>query len=143
MSGIKRKLYIEVKIIYDGACKFIRLNVYELPLQFRVLEDDIPINYWIGINGLSIYRDSESTKFNLFHNKSADQTINIDLRKHRKEILDNLIDEGQDLNLMFNATSTLAGNTLWFMSNEPTYELLNNLDIITFVYNKDRKVFKT
>ena len=120
-------------MIYNGACKFIQLSGFDLPLQFRVLEDDIPIDYWIGTDDLSIYRPEDYTRPYYYY-----QCVNVDANIHGKEILTNLIvdDENQ-------ATSTLAGNKLTFYGESLEYveNLLTNWDILMFEYSSEWDIF--
>ena len=72
---------IIVNLIYNGNCQFIQLtNDFKLPLQFRVLEDNVPLDYWTE-DGHTLYK---------YDGDAEIPYVNIDLRKYKKEILDNL-----------------------------------------------------
>ena len=127
-DGFNDNLYtIEINLIYDGRCKFIIMNDYKLPVQFRVLENNVPIDYWIITVDLSTY-----------------QYVNIDLNKHRDEILNNLIVNEDDDEFSYEwheSKSKLASNELVIETNGSIYDLIENWDVMTFIYNVRDKNF--
>ena len=139
-----REYPLEIKLIYDGRCKFVKLDRFRLPLEFKVLEDNVPIDYWIGNGGLSIYQDGGDFDR---------QYVNIDLGKYKDEILRNLVFEQYNNTFgdFTRATSTLVGNKLLFdlqsysverNNKEYLYQFVENLGITTFLYNHIENIFK-
>jgi hypothetical protein len=110
---------LEVEMIYDGACKFIQLKRSKLPLQFRVLEDNIPMKYWIS--------DTEQYIF---------PYVNIDLRDKLEEIKNNM-KPGQ-----FGKTSSLAGYKLTFIPGDAEDVISGKYDIGVFTYSRVLNAFQ-
>jgi hypothetical protein len=138
-STDEEKYELEVKMIYNGACRFIGLDGFRLPFQFRVLENGVPMKYWISDeDGQSTYKNKNASEDNYrYYNRFASQYVNINLRDNLEEIMNN----AQKYTPISGTQSKLKGYRLAFLFDINKNKMLEQFDIGVFMYDDLLDIF--